>query len=221
MKISSISNSKVSTDIYSGFTFFTFLSRNKNNPICTTGTINSSCRSIFQYSDILNIGRIQWAQRILSYLEVTTSHSRLRKFTGRCLRYIINNVQRLIISAQWVSTANGNRIGSTRSRWRNTHTKTGDFTLQQVINRNSFWSFIFIRTHRSYGTGQITFTWCTVSHYNHLIQQLRIILHRHIDYRLVSHRNFLFCIANKRKDQYGFRVRNINLIVTINISDST
>ena len=84
-------NGKVSRSIYFCLTFLTFLCSNQNDTISTTATIDGGRRSILQYGNIFNIGRIQRSQGVLCDLKVTRN-TRRSKFTGRSLRDIINYI---------------------------------------------------------------------------------------------------------------------------------
>ena len=60
----------------------------------------------------------------------------------------------------------------------------------------SFW------TQTGQRTCYVAFTRRTVTYHNYLVQQLRVVLHCHINHRLVTYRDLLLLITDERKNQY-------------------
>jgi len=104
------------------FSLFTFLGSHEDYAICTAGTINGSCRSIFQNVDSFNIRRID-------------------VFDAAGLdNHTVNNIQRTLLRIDRTYTADIDTTDFTRAL-AGCDVHTGSFSLhsfQRILDRHRF-----------------------------------------------------------------------------------
>ena len=139
------------------FSLFTFLGSHEDYAICTAGTINGSCRSIFQNVDSFNIRRID-------------------VFDAAGLdNHTVNNIQRTLLRIDRTYTADIDTTDFTRAL-AGCDVHTGSFSLhsfQRILDRHRF-QFFF--AYASHSTGYVTLLLDAVTYYYNFIQHGIIFL---------------------------------------------
>ena len=132
--------------------FLTALGRDDNHTIGGTRTIDSTCRSVLQHLDGLNIVRREIANR------GTHGHA-------------VDDIQRSLVSVQGTDTTDTNQwVGTGLSVRGNLH--TGYLTFQHRGDIGVRHALQLIGIHNRYRTGQVGLLLNTITHNDHLVEHL-------------------------------------------------
>ena len=164
---------------YLSRTFCTTFAGNHHYTICTTRTVDSRCRSIFQYVYPLYISHVQ----------------RRQSQVGR--DSVDDNQRVTVIDRSQATDFNGNIV--TRLTGID-NLYAGYLALHRLTDIGYRRVFDIFHPDRRHGTGQIALFHCSVTYYNY-IQYFRIFLQSYFQRGFPVHRNGLRLIADKRDSQ--------------------
>ena len=144
-------------------TGFTFLGRNEDDTVRSTGTVDSGSGRILEDGEGLDIVRVHQRERVGDTLNTIVIHSKS-----------IDDDQRVVGSVQRRTTTNTDRSTTTRSTTIGRNVHTGDLTLDHVLCVGLQTFVHVIGFDSGNRTGSIVFLNDTITHNDYFVQDRSI-----------------------------------------------